>query len=145
MLFCLLKKMMHQHTFKYNYWQCWHCPNQEPEDRKSRCVDQKPVTASLTCHQKLIMESLSLCRHQTLRDQVSRSKNVLVSAWVIWGVSVRLQNRMLWVWEAEGTPAWPLLLANSKSEVMAGPWGGVWGRLNTFICSNPVLPLLGLV
>lgn len=115
---------MHQNAFKYNYWQCWHCPNQEPEGRKSQCVDQKPVTASLTCHRKLITASLSLCKHQILRDQVSRSKNVLVSAWVIWGVSVRLQNRMLWVREAEVTPAWTLLLVSSNSDVMADPWGG---------------------
>lgn len=132
---------MHQHAFKYNYWQCWRCPNQEPEDRKSQCVDQKPVTASPTCHQKLIIASLSLCRHQILRDQVSRSKNVLVSAWVIWGVSVRLQNRMLWVWEAEVTPAWSLL-ANSNSEVMAGPWGGgLWPAQHLYLQQTCAAPL----
>ena len=52
---------------------------------------------------------------------------------------------MLWVREAEVTPAWTLLLVSSNSDVMADPGGGVCGWLNTLICSKSVLPLLGLV
>lgn len=56
-----------------------YCHNQEREDKKLQCVDQKPVTASLAFHQTLTMVSLFLCRHQISRDQVSLSENIPVS------------------------------------------------------------------
>lgn len=62
------------------------CHEQEREDRKLQCVDQKPVTASLAFHQILIMASLFSCRHQTLRVLVSLSENTPVSVWVTWNI-----------------------------------------------------------
>lgn len=63
------------------------CHDQEREDRKLQCVDQKPVTASLAFRQTLTMASLFSCRHQTSRVPVSLSENTPVSVWVTWNVS----------------------------------------------------------
>lgn len=114
---------MYKNVFKCNrsfIFLC--CHNQEPEDKKSQCVDQKPVTASLALHQTLIMTSLFLCRHQTLRDQVSLSKNIPVS-FEESAKSVRLQSRMLWLRGTSVAPVEALLPRGSSNDVMmSGSW-----------------------
>lgn len=55
------------------------CHNQEPEDKKSQCEDQKPATASPASHQRLSMALLFLCRHQIWRGRASPSRNRPVS------------------------------------------------------------------
>lgn len=97
-------------------------PNQEREGRKLQCEDQKPATALLACHQTMIMVSLSLCRHQILKDPESLSKSTLVSFCITWkGFCNALE--LPWLGKTWVSPVWTLLLPSSSDDVVAWSWG----------------------